>query len=412
MKFKLGILSTHPIQYFSPWYRALAAHPEIDLSVYYAHRQSPQGQADAGFGVSFEWDRPLLEGYPYRFLKNVAHHPHTDHFFGCDTPEMAEIIARERFDAFLVGGWNVRSFWQAIRACWKSRTPLWVRGDSQLATPRAPWKRAAKFPLYRWFIPRFDGYLVVGRRAKEYLIHYGASEGKMVSVPHSVDNRFFAESCAALRAERSRWRESWGVPSEAVIFAFVGKLLPRKRPMDFLRGIEQAAQGSLRLWGLVVGDGPLRAELERYAEERRLPVRFTGFLNQSALPRAYAAADALVLPSDGSETWGLVVNEAMASGLPVIVSDAVGCGPDLVIPGQTGEVFPVGDSAALSAILKKWTGDPDGLQSLARAAREKIQDFSIERAVQGTVAAVHALGRKGGKFHERAGSRTSAGLPL
>jgi len=403
MKYKLGILATHPIQYFSPWYRALAARSEIDLQVYYAHHPTPQDQAAAGFQVPFEWDTPLLEGYPYQFLKNIARRPGTDDFFGGDTPEIADIIVQERFDAFLVSGWHSHSFWQAIKACWKTRTPVLVRGDSQLATTRSWLKRAVKYPVYRGFIPRFDGYLIVGKRAREYFLHYGASEKKMFSVPHAVDNRFFAESSAEFRQDRKRWRREWGLPPESVVFLFAGKFVARKRPMDFLKAIRQASAGSPGLSGLMAGDGPLRSELESYAKAYHLPVRFSGFLNQSSLPKAYAASDALVLPSDGQETWGLVVNEAMASGLPAIVSDEVGCGPDLVIPGHTGELFHGGDWPGLSAILSRLTTHPDQLAAMGEAARRQVNDYSISRAVEGTLEALRACckihGENGRKNH-------------
>jgi len=393
-KYKLGILSTHPIQYFAPWYQALAVQPEVDLQVYFAHRQTPEGQASAGFGVPFDWDKPLLEGYQHEFLKNRSRRPGTDDFFGCDTPEVAEIIARERFDAFLVSGWHSLSYWQAIRACWKTKTPVLVRGDSQLVTTRSWLKRVVKYPLYRWFIPRFDGYLIVGRRAKEYLLHYGASERKTFPVPHAVDNGYFARTAAEFKQDRARWRSEWGFPQEGKVFLFVGKLVARKRPMDFLHALRQLKAVFPGVYGLVVGDGPLRSQMESYVQSERVPVRFAGFLNQSVIPKAYAVADALVLPSDGSETWGLVVNEAMAAGLPTLVSHEVGCGPDLVISGYTGEVFQCGDWKSLASVVSRWIVHPEVLDAMGKAARQKVEAFSIEKAVEGTIQALKSIHRK------------------
>jgi len=394
-KYRLGILATHPIQYFSPWYRALAAHPEIELQVYFAHRQTPEGQAAAGFGVPFEWDQALLDGYSNQFLVNKSRKPSTDSFLGCDTPEISEIIAQKHFDAFLVSGWHAKSYWQAIRACWKTGTPVLVRGDSQLATNRSVIKQALKAPLYRWFIPRLDGYLIVGKRAKDYLIHYGAAEKKMFSVPHAVDNQFFKASAVEYRRDKSAWRRQWGLPAEGIVFLFVGKLLARKRPMDFLRALCQSAAGSPGIYGLVVGDGPLRSEMESYAKSYHVPVQFTGFLNQSAIPKAYAAADALVLPSDGSETWGLVVNEAMASGLPAFVSDEVGCGPDLILPGRTGEIFRCGNVEHLSTILSYARDNPESLRTKGEVARHHVESYSVEKGVQGMIEALKFVWRQG-----------------
>jgi glycosyltransferase involved in cell wall biosynthesis len=137
--------------------------------------------------------------------------------------------------------------------------------------------------------------------------------------------------------------------------------------MDAIAAIEQCKGAPVHL--LMVGDGPLRDECEQYATDRALPVSFTGFLNQGFMPDAYALADLLVLPSK-AETWGLVVNEAMACGIPALVSDGSGCAPDLIIEGETGLTFPVCDVSALSRALRAYASAP------LRARREGLQAAS------------------------------------
>lgn len=389
---RLGILATHPIQYYVPWYRALDR--AVDLRVFYCQRQTPEGQAAAGFGVPFAWDIPLLEGYRHRFLTNQAREPDVSSFFGCDTPEVSQIICQQRFDAFIVQGWATKSFWQAMMACWRSGTPLLVRGDSQLASSRHAIWQVAKYLPYRLFIPRFDAYLIVGERAREYLLHYGASPRRMFFAPHAVDNEFFSRQADPLRRERERLRAAWGIPADAVVFLFAGKFIPKKRPADFVRAVAGASRRESRVWGLLAGDGPLRASLESLARDRGWPLSFVGFLNQTEMPQAYAASDALVLPSDGRETWGLVVNEAMASGLAVIVSDQVGCAPDLVLSGSTGETFRCGEVEELASIMSRLAGDRSSLATLGRNGRRHVQRYSVARAAEGTLAAVHSLPRR------------------
>jgi glycosyltransferase involved in cell wall biosynthesis len=383
---RVGLLATHPVQYYVPWYRLLAQ--ALDFEVFYSHSQTAEGQARAGFGVAFAWDVPLLEGYSHRFLSNRARRPNVSSFFGCNTPEIARIVRQGGFDAFIVHGWATLSFWQAIIACRRSGTRLLVRGDSQLLSPRRRLVRAIKWPFYRLFIPRFDAYLVVGKRARDYYAHYGAEPERMFFSPHSVDNDFFQARTDALRAERGRLRAAWGIPGAATVFLFAGKLTDGKRPSDFVRAVGQAAHTRPGTWVLVVGDGQLRSSLEAQVRDADWPVRFAGFLNQTEMPRAYAASDALVLPSTSSETWGLVVNEAMASGLPAIVSDQVGCGPDLVLPGETGEVFACGATAELASILARLAGAPSLLSKLGVKAQRLVQRYSPAEAVKGTVAAV------------------------
>lgn len=169
---RVAVVSTHPIQYHSAWFQALAVSPELEICVYYCHMATPMEQACAGFGVQFDWDVPLLTGYPYCFLKNVADPPRHGSFAGFDTPEIKDIIRRRQYDAVLVNGWHYKSAWQAIWACWESGVKVLVRGDSHLHTPRGPLKKLAKLLIYRRFVPRLDACLAVGQWSRDYFLHY------------------------------------------------------------------------------------------------------------------------------------------------------------------------------------------------------------------------------------------------
>ena len=138
MTSRVAVVSSHPIQYHAPWFRAMANSPDLDLDVLFCHHATAREQAAAGFGVEFEWDTPLLDGYPHRFLKNVATVPTISSFRGLDTPELAKIIADNRYQAVIVNGWHYKSAWQAIRACWATKTPLMVRGTRISTAPATP----------------------------------------------------------------------------------------------------------------------------------------------------------------------------------------------------------------------------------------------------------------------------------
>jgi glycosyltransferase involved in cell wall biosynthesis len=390
MSYRIAVVTTHPIQYQAPWFRAMASHPQIDLEVFFCHRATPREQADAGFGVEFDWDVPLLEGYQHRFLKNVATNASVGHFAGLDTPEIRDVIGEKRFDAVINCGWHRKSYWQSIRACWKTGTPVMVRSDSHLHTERSMLKEAVKLPAYRMFIPRMDACLAVGRWARDYYLHYGARSERIFLVPHSIDELWFRENARRWMPCRAQLRGGWNLPANAVAFLWAAKFIPKKRPIDFLKALDTAARAGARVHGLMVGDGPLRAACEAYAGEHAVPVSFAGFLNQSEMVKSYVAADALVLPSDGGETWGLVVNEAMVCGRPCIVSDKVGCGPDLVTP-ETGAIYPLGDLARLSELMAGFAADPLRLRSMGEAAAKKVAEYSTDVAVRGVLEAVHAV---------------------
>lgn len=387
---RLGILATHPIQYQAPLFRALAAR--MDVQVYFAHRQTAAQQAKAGFGVAFDWDVDLLSGYSHEFLPNRAARPDVDRFFGCDTPAVADRIRRERFDAFFVTGWNLKSYWQAVAACRLTRTPVVVRGDSQLASPR-PWhRRLANEATHRAMLRSFDGFLVVGRRNREYLLHYGAAPRRLFDTPHFVDNEWFRRRAAVAAERRDALRAELGFAPDTPLLLFVGKLIPKKRPQDVLLALARLHARRPEVGLVVVGAGPLEPELRAIAAHAGRRVAFAGFRNQSELPTYYALADLLVLPSDGGETWGLVVNEAMACGLPAVVSDAVGCGPDLVTDGLTGACYPVGDVDALAAALSRALP----LRSRAQtqdALAQRMARYSLDAAVSGVEHAVGELAR-------------------
>jgi glycosyltransferase involved in cell wall biosynthesis len=389
---RLGILTSHPIQYQAPWFRELAS--AVDLEVFFAHRQSAAEQAQTGFGVAFDWDVDLLSGYSHRFVENISKEPGVDHFSGCDTPDIFEIISGrvgpKQFDAFIVCGWYLRSYLQATAACRSARIPVLVRGDSQLRTPRTILRRLAMEVRQRWLLRRFDGFLTVGQRNGEYLKHFGVSDSKLFFVPHFVDNDWFAERAAEARGQRFMTREKWGAGDADCVALFVGKFIAEKRPLDLLYALRKLKKECPRIMAVFVGAGALLEELKSVSERENLRVHFAGFKNQTELPACYAGADILVLPSD-SETWGLVVNEAMACGLPAIVSDAVGCAPDLIEEGKTGFVFPPGNFTSLAECLLRFVEMKDSGDDFKSALLGKMQTYSLPTAVANTLSAVKEL---------------------
>jgi glycosyltransferase involved in cell wall biosynthesis len=377
MTLRIGFLVSHPIQYYAPIFLALAKR--CDLTVFFAHRQTAQGQAKAGYGVGFQWDVDLLSGYESRFLANVSRQPSTDVFGGCDTPRVAQEIEQGRFDAFLVPGWGLKSYLQAARACRRARVPVLVRGDSQLASQRGGALRMAKALVFPLFLRRFDGFLYVGRRNREYLEHYGIRPDRLFFSPHCIDNDAFRAGSDAARLKSPR------AGSGPARLLFVGKLVDSKRPFDVLEAA--ALIGDRRVEVAFAGAGAAEPKLRQAAAAAGVAAVFHGFVNQSELPAVYAAADVIVSPS--VETWGLVVNEAMACGLPAVVSDAVGCGPDLIEEGLTGAVFPLGDTAALARAIERVLAlDPERRRA-AISARMAV--YSPERTAQGIMDAAAAV---------------------
>ena len=398
---KLAIVASHPVQYYGPLFRVLAA--KLDLTVFYAHKATPEQQGAAGFDQPFDWDVDLLGGYANAFLRNVAKTPSTHRFAGCDTPEIGARLDGARVDAVLAMGWHLKCYGQAILAAKRRGLPVLVRGDSQLETPRSPARRVLKAIAYPGLLRLFDAALYVGQRNRAYYRHYRMPEARLFFSPHGVDAERFRSG--ATKVARTLMRRSLGVAPDDKLVMFAGKLVASKRPFDILEAIASLrANGDEKLAALFVGSGPLEAELRAHARCAQIPAHFLGFCNQSRMPAAMAAADVLALPSDGRETWGLVGNEALACGVPIVVSDAVGCAADLATDDRVGRIFPLADIDALASALSATFAAPPDKAAIARVCDR----YSLEAAADGIVRATIAVTRGSANARDARVVRTSA----
>jgi glycosyltransferase involved in cell wall biosynthesis len=405
---RLAIFTSHPIQYQAPLFRALAASGRVHPTVYFGSRHGLEDSLDTGFGTSFRWDVPLLDGYEYEFLTNIARKPDVSSFRGVRLADARSRLAAGSHDALLVLGWQTLAHVQMARAATALALPLIVRGESTLERAPARGMRAvarralwlpARSRLYRSAFAHVDAFLVIGSRNRAYYRAFGVADENLFWAPYGVDNEWFSLTEPARRAARSRVRARIGVHDATVMFASSAKLIDRKRPFDLLDAVAALRARGHHAHALFIGDGEERSGIEQRAVERGIPdhVSIAGFVNQRELPAWYAASDALVLPSDSRETWGLVVNEAMAAGLPVVVSDAAGCSPDLVHSGANGFTYPCGDVATLTDRLEQLVAlGPVGRAAFGERSKEIVQAFGID-VVARTVADVAERVVKGAK---------------
>jgi glycosyltransferase involved in cell wall biosynthesis len=378
IEMRLAVVSSHPIQYYAPIFRMLDRR--LDLEVFYAHRATPVDQAKAGFGTAFAWDVDLLDGYRYRFMTNVAKEPTTASFFGCDTPEIAQHIRTGKFDAVLVLGWYLKSFIQAIAASKRAGIPVLVRGDSQLMMSSNPVKTLLKRVIYPPALRAFNAALYVGHRSREYFESYGYPRERLFFSPHCVDTQWFRERGSADAGAALRKRE--GIGKEEAVVLFAGKLLPFKCPLDIVEAAACLVEGGRPVTLMVAGSGPLEEPIRRRAAQIGVKVVLLGFRNQTEMPACYAACDVLVLPSTGRETWGLVANEALACGRPIIVSDAVGCAPDLAADGVAGRTFPLSNCRRLAEVIAAVLDEPPSPEAIQRRSHAYSIDFACEGVIK------------------------------
>jgi len=388
---RLAALLTHPIQYFAPLFRTLAAQPGLELTVYYGSRRGAIPLVDPGFGKAYTWDIPLLEGYRYKFLAGLFREADNTPPTRQLNPSIVNEITPRRYDAVWVHGYVGNTCRLAMLAALAKRLPVLMRGESHLRVdPPSAAKKWAKYLALRALFSRLAGFLYIGTLNRAYYEHFGVPESRLFWCPYTVDNAFFRHHGETLAPQRRELRAKWGIHDDRPLILFAGKLVAVKQPLLLLEAYRRVRQ-RCRCALLMAGDGPLRGELE--AEIRRSAIQgvhITGFLNQTEIPMAYAAADLLVLPSR-AEPWGLVVNEAMNFSLPIVVSDRVGCGPDLVTSGVNGEVFEHNSADALETALERCVSQPERLMELGRVSLERIREWGLPETVRGITQALTAV---------------------
>ncbi len=393
---KLAVFMSHPIQYQASLLRKLAKNPDFETHVYFFWDFGVKETYEADFKRSIKWDIPVLEGYRYSFPRNYAPRPSSNFWGGINFGVISAII-RHRYDAILVFGWGIFSNWLAIVSALLSGTRIILQGESPIRQEagKKGLRHVVRNVVLKQLFKRISAFLYIGKENRKFYEHFGVPAEKLYFAPYAVDNERYFREASSLMADKSKLKRDLGMEESGAVILFVGKLSEKKRPLDLLRAYEillESWKGGIEPSLIFVGDGLLRKELEGYVADRGFTkVYFAGFKNQLELSSYYAMADVFVLPSGMGETWGLVVNEAMCFGLPVIVSDMVGCGADLVRPGENGFVYPLGDIKKLAEHLGEVLANEGVRKSAGKRSREIIEDYSQERDVEAIKAALCTL---------------------
>ncbi len=386
---RLAYLVSHPIQYQTPLLRRIAQEPDIDLTVFFGSDFSVKGYRDEGFGVSFKWDVPQLEGYRYEVLPALRDNGSE----GTWSPISRGLSSRlagqggaPAFDVLWVHGYATVNQMQGILAAKALGIPVLVRSESSLGDrPRSALKLAGKKVFFSLLGSLIDGVLANGSLNKAYWEHYLGEDFPLYLLPYAVDNRWFQDQARLAADRRAELHAELELDPQRPVILFAGKLQTRKHCDDLVEAYARltATEDSPHAYLLIVGDGEERPALERQVAALGLrDVRFCGFRNQSELPRFFDLATVFVLPSQ-HEPWGLIVNEVMNAGRAVILSDDVGCHTDLVTHGVEGLVYPVRDVGALEAALRAVLHDPETAAAMGRHGLARINQWGYEEDVQG-----------------------------
>lgn len=379
----IAMIATHPIQYQTPLYRHLARRG-IPLHVIFLCNRGYRGGHDVGFGREVTWDIPMLDGYSHEFARGWGSTP--ERFFGILSADPLTSITARKFSVVLVHGWRSLSMLMAVARANIGGIPVLYRAETTSLSSSVT--GAARRLLATGIRRSVAACLSIGTLNDQFYASIGVPTTRRFLMPYAVDNARFQAAAASI--SRSEARRTFGISEDAPVVLFAGKLVPWKRPDLLLRAFAAAAPPDARL--IFAGTGPMLSDLQAEAAAKAPDrVTFAGFQNQTQIPLAYCAADLLVLPSD-HEPWGLVVNEAMNFAVPAVVSRNVGCAPDLIQSGVTGESFRPGDQEDLETVLQRLLGDRSRLKAMGGAARARIDRWGFAECESGLLEALTCVG--------------------
>lgn len=373
----LAIVITHPIQYYTPVFKLLYERQKINVMVFYTWGEGGLQKFDPGFGKTITWNLPLLEGYPYEWVKNISADPGSHHSKGIDNPDLISQINNWQPDVIMVYGWFYKSHLKILKY-FKGRVPVIFRGDSTLLDDKGGIKSVLRSQFLKRIYRHIDYALYAGSNNKAYFKKCGLKETQLFFAPHTVDNDRFAEDRTN---EALTLRKQLGIADDEKLLLFAGKFEHKKNPLSLLEAFIDITQPGTHL--LFAGNGILETELKNKAN-RHKNVHFIGFQNQLYMPVVYQACDIFCLPSKGpGETWGLAINEAMACGKAILISNKVGAGTDLVKDYENGLIFNATDGIDLKSKLKTLLlYDKTALFTMGQQSREIIEGWSFVKQVE------------------------------
>lgn len=349
---RIAFIVSHPIQYYAPLHQLLAQLDGVQVKVFFTWHDGSSAVQDAGFKRAVAWDIPLTHGYDFEMVPNVATRPGTHHFFGLRNPTLVDRVLAWQPDVVHITGWAWASHLWALRAFHRLGIPTLFRGDSHLLDAV---RHGPRWWLKKWVLSRVfswaSGCLYVGQANRAYYEAFGVPASRLHYCPHSIDVQRFAEPAAQYEQEAAVWRQGLAIKEDAFVLLFAGKFEPIKQPLQLMQAFNDAAPENAML--IMLGDGELKPQIASLAVAHPTRFRLLPFQNQSKMPVVYRLGDWFVLPS-ACETWGLAVNEALACGRQVLISDRVGCAADVVSPAADtcGTVFQSDEPASLRDAIR------------------------------------------------------------
>ena len=372
---RVAAVFPEPTPYRAPLLDRVAALPEIDLTVVYAAGTV----AGRTWRVEPKHRAVFLRGLRVPGAARVLHHDYPL------TPGVVPALEDIRPDVVVVSGWSTFAAQAAIAWCRARDISYVLVVESHDEGPRSGWRRTVKDTVVPPIVANAAGVLVTGTLARNSMIARGAPADRVRVFANTVDVAEFGANASRLLDRRPELRSALGADQDDVVVLSVARLAPEKGLDDLVRAVDEAADERLLL--VVAGEGGERSHLEQLAGELGVKLVLTGDLDWERIVELYVAADVFALLSE-REPWAVVVNEAGACGLPLVLSDRVGAAHDLLRDGENGALVAAGDVAAAAGALRALAADPELRRAQGARSRELAADWGYGPSVDGFLEAV------------------------
>lgn len=367
---KLAIISTHPIQYQVPLFKNLKKIG-INCKVFFASKHGYSSKnIDPEFLQKIKWDisSNMLKGYKNKFSKIQKYNIND---FRLNFYKIEQEFKKENFDYIFILGWNNLHYLRAIYFAIKNNIKIILRVETNLKSTKNFFKKYIKSIILKFFFQKISYFLSIGKLNKKFYLYHGVKNKKIFPAPYFVDNKFFL-----FKFNKKKLKKKLHFENKKIIL-FVGKLIKRKNPFEFLE-LSKLYKKNLDIHFIMIGDGLLKNKCFDFIKSNNLQnVSIIGFVNQKELREYYRISNLMILPSL-YETWGLTINEAFASNTPVICTDNCGCSSDLVENGKTGFVYKSGDLDDLYKKTKLILNDKKLSSLMTRNIKKKIKNYSLK----------------------------------
>jgi len=390
-KIRVAIVVSHPIQHFVHLYKALAKIDNLVLRVFFASNIGVKSYFDKDMNTDIKWNSDLLSGYDYEFLPEANSIVQTG-FWEINNASIFAALRNYSPDVVQLHGYAQMTMIRALFWCSLKKIPVLLSTDSSLLFERPAWKKFLKYFLLPRFFSLFFGVISTGDNNTDYFKRYGFKAERIFRSAFTVDQILLGEARDNRSLLKNQYRDNYGIKVNEIVLLFVGKLAPWKRPQDLLAALSLAQDklgNTVELVAFFAGDGIMRKELEAQAVLQNSRAIFSGFVNVDILPSIYAMSDILVFPSS-EEPYGLSAREAICVGLPLIVSNQIGCigDKDTARTGFNALVYPSSNVGLLVDAIVLLVNNPEKLKQMSAASLVVANDMSEESSVAGFLSAV------------------------